>query len=218
MPILTKTVGTGKTASGAPKRPAAFHGRIPTKTNINFAVVGVKRTRWWLVILVAILILAAAAAVAKFLVLDRLAEVSAAENEAGQVRSQLSACYDRIAEFGELNEAYAHYTYSGMTEEELARVDRADVMELLQRVVFPLTDVSTWDLSGNQLTMNIEGRTLQDINLTVQKLMEDELVDYCEISTATTEARSRRDVRPGEEMVTANVIAYLTKPEEVAEK
>lgn len=217
MPILTQAARAGKT-SDTPKRPASFHGRVPTKTSINFAVVGVKRTRWWLVILVAILILAAAAAVAKFLVLDRLAEVSAAENEAADMRNQLSACYDRIEEYGELNEIYAHYTYSGMTEEELARVDRAAVMDLLQRVVFPRTDVTSWDLSGNQLAMNIEGKTLQDINLTVEKLMEDELVDYCEINNATTDTRTRRDVRPGEEIVTANVIVYLSKPEEVAEK
>ena len=218
MPILTKTASAGKAAPGAPKRPATFHGRIPTKENINFAVVGVKRTRWWLVILVTVLILAAAAAIAKFLVLDRLAAVSAAESEAGQVRAQLNECYDRIAEYGELNEVYAHYTYSGMTEEELSRVDRAAVMDLLQRVVFPRTDVAAWDVSGNRLTMSIEGDTLQEINLTVQKLQEDPMVDYCEVNYATTDPRTRRDVRTAEEKVTASVVVYLTKPEEVAEK
>lgn len=218
MAFLTKPKQDGAPQPGTVKRPASFHGRVPTKPNINFALVGVKRTRWWLVILVLVLILAAAAAVAKFLVIDRFAEVSAAQAEAEAVRLQCEESYHRIAAYGELNDVYAHYTYSGMTEEELARVDRSDVMDLLQRVILPRTEVSDWNLTENRLSISIEGKTLQDINATVQKLLEDELVSYCEVSTATTETGTSRYQRLNPDMVSANVVVYLAKPEEVAEK
>ena len=63
------------------KRPVAFRGRVPNKTDINFAAVGVRRIRWWLVIPCVLLVLVLAAAFAKFLVIDRLAAVSAAQAE-----------------------------------------------------------------------------------------------------------------------------------------
>ncbi len=200
------------------KRPASFRGRVPTKTEINFAQIGVRRVRWWLLILCVLLALAAIAAFVKFLVYDKLEEVSAAQAEAAQVRSQLDESYRRIDSYGELNEIYAHYTYSGMTEEELARVDRVAVMDLLQRVVLPRTEVNSWILKENQLKLSIEGDTLKDINDTVQLLMEDELVNYCEVNTATTDVKDKKDLESSGDKVTANIIVYLSKAEEVAEK
>ena len=217
MSILDMKLGKSAPA-GADKRPATFHGRVPTKPDINFALVGVKKVRWWLALCVLVVILAAAAAIAKFLVLDRLAEVSAAEAEAAQVRSQLDACYERIGSYGELNDAYAHYTYSGMTEEELARVDRVAVMDLLERVVFPRTAANAWTLNGNRLTLSIEGDSLQDVNVTVQQLLADELVSYCEVNTAATDAKSAQNLSGEPEKVTANIIVYLEKPEEAEQK
>ena len=215
MPLLNLTKESQATPD---KRPATFRGRVPTKPDINFALVGVKRVRWWLVLPALVVILAVVAAFSKFLVLDKLAEVSAAQAEAAQVRSRVDACYERIESYGELNEVYAHYTYSGMTEEELARVDRVAVMDLLQRVVFPRTQVSAWTLSKNRLSLNIEGNTLQEINVTVQKLLEDDLVDYCEVHTASTDTKTRRELLVDDEKVTASIVVYLIKPEEVAEK
>ena len=215
MPLLRE-----KTETPAPaKRPAAFHGRIPTKTEINFAQVGVKRVRWWVLLPGVLLVLVVLAAFTKFLGLDKLAEVTTAQTEAAQVHAQLDACNERIGKYGELNDLYAHYTYSGMTEEELGRVDRVAVMELLERVVFPRTQVSTWTLNGNQLSMQIEGNTLQEINVTVQKLLEDDLVSYCEVNTAaTTDSRYTRTVQTETDKVVANIVVYLVKPEEATQK
>ena len=126
---------------------------------------------------------------------------------------------ERIGQYGELNDLYAHYTYSGMTEEELGRVDRVSVMELLERVVFPRTQVSTWTLNGNQLSMRIEGNSLQEINVTVQKLLEDELVSYCEVNTAaTSDSKYVRTAQTETDKVVANIVVYLMKPEEAEKK
>lgn len=214
MPILTKPKQTQADPSGAAKRSASTRGRVPTKTNINLAVVGVKHTRWWLVILVLALILLAAAAIGKFLVYDRLQEVSKAQAEAANVAREVEAYRAKIEEYGELNEVFAHYTYTGMTAEEHNRVDRLAVMDMIDTVVMPRTEVISWDLSGNRLLMTVQGDTLERINLTAQKLQENEMVNYCAVNTASTDAKRQN---PGEK-VAANIVVYLTKPEEVAEK
>ena len=215
MPILTNSRQADAAPSGAAKKPAAFRGRVPNKANINLALVGIKRTRWWLFALVLVLILAAAAAIGKFLVYDRLEAVSAAQAEVAQVRKQIDEYNAKIEAYGELNELFAHYTFSGMTAEEQNRVDRVAAMEMIQRVVMPRTDVSQWQISGNRLTMTVEGDTLQQINLTAQKLLEEEMVSYCEVNTATTDARTRL-LENSTERVAATIVVYLVKPEEVA--
>ena len=106
MPLLNQ-----KTQSNMPeKRPATIRGRVPTKTEINFALVGIKRIRWWLLVPAVLVIAVAVAAFAKFLVLDKLAAVSNAQAEAAQVRSELNDSLARIEAYGELNEVYAHDT------------------------------------------------------------------------------------------------------------
>ena len=218
MPIVTKTKQTQAAPStGAAKRAASKRGRTPTKENINLATIGVKRTRWGLGILVLVVILIAAAAIGKFLVYDRLTAVSAAESEAAEVKRQIDATQAKIDEYGELNELFAHYTYTGMTSEEQNRVDRVAVMELIERIVMPQMDVNSWTLSGNRLQMTVQADTLQRINLTAQKLLEDDMVSYCAVNTATTDSKTKL-ANETTEKVAASIIVYLMKPKEVAGK
>ena len=189
-------------------------GRMPSKQNINFALLGVKRTRWGLVLLTVLLIFIAGGAIGKFLIYDRFQAVNVAEAEASAMHRALDECNARIDAYGELNDTYAHYTYTGMTDEEKARVDRVAVLDLMQRVLFTRTDLSSWSVRGNVLSLNIEGDTLQDINETVQQLMADPLVDYCEVNTATTDVKWNGSWRLESDKVTASVLVYLNKVEE----
>ena len=185
--------------------------RVPTKQSINFAYVGLKRVNWTVTIIILAVLAVFAGVVGKFLVHDYFVAVNRAESSLAAVQSELDACNEQISKYGELNEVYAHYTYSGMTEEELALVDRVKVMDLLQRVVLPRTQVREWSVSGNLLSLGIEGDTLQDINNTVQALMADELVSYCEVHTATTDEDKNRNYLIEEETdkVTANIVVHL---------
>ena len=187
---------------------------MPTKQTINLMGVGAKPIKIYIAIPAIILIIAAAALLSKFAVVDRLLKVSQAENEVIILRGQLAAAHEKLAGFDELNEKYAHYTYSGMTAEELTRVDRSEVISLVQRVIIPNVVVDNWSVSGNQLNLNIVGKTLQDINLLAQKLNAEEIVDFCTVRTAST---TDINYQTGEEEetltetdVTAQVIVYLT--------
>lgn len=182
----------------------------PQKRSINLAEAGVKKTNMPLAIVALVLILAGALTLSKFGVVDRLISVDRARTEVANLRSQVNAGYAAINSFGELTEKYAHYTYSGMTEAELTRADRVEVLHLLDRLVLPRNNVSSWTLKDNLLTLNITGQTMQELNLVCQTLEQDELVEYCTVTTVTD-----KDVQGSGDTVTAVMVIHLTPAEEV---
>ena len=196
-------------------------GTIPVKRNINLAEVDKKTIDLRIAIPAILLILAAAFLFGKFAVADRLIAVSRAEGEVAAAQSELNAAYRRLDSFGELSDLYAHYTYSGMTDEEIHRTDRAEILNLLRNVVLPDVEVSAWNVKGNELNITMTADTLEEINHTVQKVNGNELVDFCTVSNARTNenkrtvARGDREETVIETSVTAQVVAYLNPDEGV---
>ncbi len=178
-------------------------GTIPVKRVINLAEVDKKTIDLRIAIPAILLILAAA------------------QRHVAELQSQLDAGYEELAGFDELNELYAHYTYSGMNDEEIHRTDRAEILNLLRNVVLPDVEVSAWNVKGNVLNITMTAGTLEEINHTVQKVNGNELVDFCTVSNAKTNenkrtvARGNREETVIETSVTAQVVAYLNPDEGV---
>lgn len=193
------------------KNQAAVPKNLPVKRSINLVTVGEKPIDVKLAVPGIVLIILAAALFGKFAVVDRLMAVSDAQQKAEVVRIQLDTGYQKIEEYGELTDEYAHYTYSGMTEEELSRVDRSDILKLLQKVVLPNSVLDSWSVQGNQMMLIIGGSRLQEINLLVQQLENEELVDFCTVETATsnTDMAISNTSASTNEVVTAQVTIYL---------
>ena len=206
---------TEKKKKSAPARGKRRRGRMPTKTEINLAVVGEKHINGLIALPAILLIVVAAALFSKFLVIDRMLEVSAAQREVARLQAQLDAGYEELADYGELADLYAHYTFSGMTKEEQERIDRVEVLSLMDRVVLPRVGVDSLTVTGNEMTLNITGSTLQEINLLVQSLEEDPLVDYCSVTTADRKDYDRLYQADENASVTARVIVYLKQASEV---
>ena len=175
------------------KKSNRVRGRLPVKKSINMAVVGQKKTRITTTLLVLILILIAAAAIGKFLVMDRLAEVNREEQKVRDLRNELSMANAKLDSFGELKETYAHYTFADMTSEELRRVERSDVVELIERVVLPAAELNSWSVRENQLTLNVTLDTLQDTNLLAQVLKEEDMVEFATVKNAVTNEIKREE-------------------------
>ena len=171
------------------KKAGGKRGKLPVKRSINLAMTDEKPVNLKVGIPAFILILVAAFAFGKFAVADRLLEVSRAEAEVAALRSELNAAYDRLNSFGELTEIYAHYTYSGMTQEEISRADRASAIALIRRVILPRGQVSNWTLSGNVLTLNFVCDDLRVVNRTVQDIESDPHVNFCTVNTSTAPFR-----------------------------
>ena len=161
-------------------------GRLPVKKSINIAAVGQKKTRLAVALPLFLFALAVIAAFTKFLVMDRLEGVDREEQKLRELRAQLSAANAELESFGELKEEYAHYTFADMTDEELHRVERSDVVELLERIVIPRAALNSWSVSENQLTLAVTLDTLQDTSELVQLLNEDARVDFATVKSAVT--------------------------------
>ena len=193
---------------GGPKKKKKMSRRdTPVKRSINLARVGEKPLNLRIAIPAVILIILAALALGKFAVVDRLAAVSRAQSEGAALQAELDADYKTLEDVGDLVDRYAHYTYSGMTQEELERTDRVKVLKLLQESIISKAEVNNWSVSGNLLTLNLVGSNLQEVNLLVQDLNQEKLVDYCTVTTAATGNRGGA----GQGQVNAQVLVYLTK-------
>ena len=207
-----------KTKGKAPRAKRA-RGHMPTKKDINLAVIGEQRMNMLVALPAILLILLAAALFSKFLVYDRLQEVAAAQREVSELQDQLDAGYEELADYAELAELYAHYTFSGMTTEERERIDRVEVLSLIGRLILPQAGVQDLTVSGNQMTLNMSGSTLQEINLLVQKLEADDIVDFCGVTTAVSKGEYEQYNEPvvydENTIVTARVIVYLKSASEV---
>ena len=184
---------------------------LPAKRTINLAAVGEHKIAVKWAALRIVLIITAAVLFGKVAVADRFAALAEAEHQAAAVRAQLEEGYAQIEAYGALAEEYAHYTYSGMTEEELNRVNRVDAIALINRIVLPKAVVNSWTIQGNEMSLIIGDNTLQNINLIVQALEKDELVDFCIVTNAATEETLRSSSLSGSttERVTAKITVYL---------
>jgi hypothetical protein len=189
--------------------------QMPTKTSINLAAVGQKKVNYKIAIPAFILLVAAVVLFSKFLVIDRLAEVAAAQNKVNELQSRLDVGYNELAGFEDLNDKYAHYTYSGFTEEELTRTSRVEVLRLIRRVVLPKVSLNAWSLSSNELNLDVTANTLQEINMLAQALQEDSLVNYCTVNNANTNEQRTVNGEDIDETVSARVLVYLeAQPQE----
>lgn len=175
-----------------------------SKKQLNFAAADQKKRHYFAAIFGIAAIVAAAAVFGKTAVSDRLTEVELQKRIVSELELQVLELEAYIENLEDFSEVYAHYTYQGLTGEELSYINRPEVLTLLEEVIFPKVEVSSFDLSGNQLTLSVTGAALEDINLLVQQLEMHELVDFCNIKTAVTE-----ESKENGEQVTGQLTVYL---------
>lgn len=171
---------------------------------LNLATAERKKKHYFAALCGTVLITAVAGLFGKSAVSDRLAEVELQKRIARELELQVLELEAYIENLEDFSDVYAHYTYQGLTEEELSYINRPEVLTLLEEVIFPKVWVSSFDLSENQLTLSVTGAALVDINLLVQQLEMHELVDFCNIKTAVTE-----ETEENGEQVSGQVTVYL---------
>ncbi len=211
---LERSAETAAPEEGAQEQKAAkrpkVRGRLPDKRTINLATVNVKRIKWGVAVPSILLILLLSAAFGKFAVWDRIEAVTTAQREVAELQQRLDESYAAMEAYGEINDVYAHYTYSGMTDEERGRADRIAVMDMIQRAMLPGTTIDRWTVSGNQLVLDVSAGTLQEINLAVQRMLDESIVDYCTVSNAgTSDSRGSSAEAEEDATVSANVVVQL---------
>ena len=184
------------------------------KKQINLALAGQKKKHYFVAIPAIGAIVVAAGVIGKVAVADRLVKMSEAQSAASELQKQVDDITAYIDSFGDLQETYAHYTYHGLNADELSYLNRPEVLQLMKNVIFPKVMVSSWSVSGNQLTLPVTGENLSDINSLVQELEQVPIVDYCNVMTAVTDSNSTdENGNPvSSDTVTGQIIVYLLDP------
>lgn len=186
-------------------------GKYPAKTTINLVIRDENQIDLKIAAPAIAVIILLAALFGKFMVADRLATANRASGRAQTMRTQLEAVYEKLSDYEEVEDVYAHYTYSGMTDEELERVDRVEVMRLVNDALEAGYTLKSWSVSGNVMSMQMKGSSLQELNELSRILEKEEIVDQCVITSADKLEKSEQRTD-----VAASFTVYLRRPEDEA--
>ncbi|MBR2547692.1 MAG: hypothetical protein IKF07_05840 [Eubacterium sp.] len=191
-----------------PDLPKLNKGKVPTKNYINIVVKKKKvfsLQRNLPLILAIVLIMVV---LGKFLVVDRITATLREANRLQTIESEIDDANSKIEQLQAIDDIYAHYTVSGMTEEELGRVDRVKAMKLIDKAFLRGNVSKSWNLTGNTMTLEVNGPSLRELNDLAVELEEKPIVERCVISSAR---KGQDDNDDGKVAVT--FVIYLKQPE-----
>lgn len=217
-----------KTQQQGKHSPKAFAGKnkYPNRSAINLVYQPSHTERDILSLVMFALFLVALLIFTKFMVLDQLAAVNAAENAYHAKERELQTLVDANREFDEVEEEFSHYGISYMTEEELNRQFRTSMLDVIDSKVNASYGINSITINGNTATLAFRVDDLQDVSRIVGNLNESPLVNYVTFSTANTEDRrvETRDANGNlvyeieRGTLVANITVYFKTPLAVAEE
>ncbi len=154
----------------------------------NIAAVGEKTKPKWMTALPAILVAAVVLILlAKFAVFDRYAELNKEQARVNELQDRIDADLTYIKEAGELSEEYYHYTWDGMTEEELGRVSRVEVAKLADFIATQGVKVRALSLKDAVLTISVVGDSLETMSKLTAAINDQSIVESCSLTSAQKE-------------------------------
>lgn len=198
--------GTELKIRSSPNDAAKRNRPVPVKPTLNLYFKEKSPLRLTVVIPCVALIVVFAALFAKFAVVDRFAALSEREGVLADERDAYDALVKSYEDYDEVAEEYGKYSYTGY---DRSIADRLDVLDLLEREVFPIATVKRLSFSGNALSMTLEGLTLDQTSELLGKLEADPLVTH--VTVRTTGYGSDDDGEP-----TANMTVELADATETA--
>lgn len=167
--------------------------KLPTKTRINLAKRESRKKDMITLGVGLVLIAGLSAAVAKFAVIDQLDRLSQAEGAYNAVHVQYVAMQQAVADYPNVEERYRTYSRSWMLSGDtngLARVDRADVLDLVEARLLPYGRINTLSLRDSVMVVSMSGMNLRQISEMVELVRADPIVESAALNLASTEQDS----------------------------
>lgn len=158
-------------------------------------------------IIIFILFLIALAVFTKFGVIDKIAQVSAAEAAYNDMQHQIAELKKQNADYEEVKKDYSHYGMGYLDDTEIMLVDREDVLDLLDKYVLKKADIKTLAVADNTVTLTVEKTKLSAISSIVRELEADSDVAFVTVNVAGT-GRNENAVS-GNKQVTATMYIEL---------
>ena len=166
--------------------------KLPTKTRINLAKRESRKKDMITLGVGIVLIAGLSAAVAKFAVIDQLGRLSQAEGAYNAVHVQYVAMQQAIADYPNVEERYRTYSRSWMLSGDtngLARVDRADVLDLVEARLLPYGRINTLSLRDSVMVVSMSGMNLSQISAMFERLQTEKIVASASLNMASTEEK-----------------------------
>lgn len=130
----------------------------------------------------------------KFAILDPLQQKTDALAELSAKQDQMAVINAKLAGWDELQALYGRYSYGWMTENETNLVERMDIVRLLETKILPRARIEDFTISGNVLTVNLEGITLKQTSSLVTTLEQDPLVTSATVYKASNDDAEIKEV------------------------
>ena len=166
--------------------------KLPTKTRINLAKRESRKKDMITLGVGIVLIAGLSAAVAKFAVIDQLDRLSQAEGAYNAVHVQYVAMQQAVADYPNVEERYRTYSRSWMLSGDtngLARVDRADVLDLVEARLLPYGRINTLSLGDSVMVVSMSGMNLSQISAMFERLQTEKIVASASLNMASTEEK-----------------------------
>ena len=166
--------------------------KLPTKTRINLAKRESRKKDFITLGVGLVLIAGLSAAVAKFAVIDQLDRLSQAEGAYNAVHVQYVAMQQAVADYPNVEERYRTYSRSWMLSGDtngLTRVDRADVLDLVEARLLPYGRINTLSLRDSVMVVSMSGMNLSQISAMFERLQTEKIVASASLNMASTEEK-----------------------------
>ena len=166
--------------------------KLPTKTRINLAKRESRKKDMITLGVGIVLIAGLSAAVAKFAVIDQLESLSQAEGAYNSVHVQYVAMQQAVADYPNVEERYRTYSRSWMLSGDtngLTRVDRADVLDLVEARLLPYGRINTLSLRDSVMVVSMSGMNLSQISAMFERLQTEKIVASASLNMASTEEK-----------------------------
>lgn len=166
--------------------------KLPTKTRINLAKRESRKKDMITLGVGIVLIAGLSAAVTKFAVIDQLDRLSQAEGAYNAVHVQYVAMQQAVADYPNVEERYRTYSRSWMLSGDtngLARVDRADVLDLVEARLLPHGRINTLSLRDSVMVVSMSGMNLSQISAMFERLQTEKIVASASLNMASTEEK-----------------------------
>ena len=166
--------------------------KLPTKTRINLAKRESRKKDMITLGVGLVLIAGLSAAVAKFAVIDQLDRLSQAEGAYNAVHVQYVAMQQAVADYPNVEERYRTYSRSWMLSGDtngLTRVDRADVLDLVEARLLPYGRINTLSLRDSVMVVSMSGMNLSQISAMFERLQTEKIVASASLNMASTEEK-----------------------------
>lgn len=171
-------------------KSAAAKGKkvvYPSKTTINLVSAEAARGSLLVQLALFLIVLVLVGIFAKFAVVDPLAGALDSSSQVAAAQVRLDELTAANANYAELNQKYARYVVTGLTDEELNLADRDTVLDLLEQKVVHVGHLSSLKVTGNVATVTCLGVPLDQISSLVESLETDDRVSHVTVSTAQGE-------------------------------